>query len=81
MTATIKEADQNQRRLTIQFISYGHWLISCNYRNKRISTRTTASHYIDDFNSDLGEKDCDGFNRRKRGYEALCTEIINNIRA
>ena len=76
MKATIKQAESNERNLSIRMTSYGHWKIECDFRNKRISTVTTNSSAIDDFNSEFGEKDCCGYNRRKQGYESLINEII-----
>lgn len=75
MKATIKQAENNERNLTIRQTGYGHWRISMDYRGKTISTVTTNSTAIDNFNSEFGEK-IDGCNRRKSGYESLCNEII-----
>lgn len=76
MKATIKQAESNERNLSISFRSYGHWRIECDYYGKRISCITTDSIAIDDFNSEFDEKDEDGFNRRLQGYTSLCSEII-----
>lgn len=75
MKATIKEASQNKRNLHIVFRGYGHWRVFMDYRGKRISTITTNSEAVDNFNSDIDEKK-DGQNRIKLGYEHLCHEII-----
>lgn len=75
MKATITQAENNDRNLTIKMTGYGHWRVSMDYRGKTISTVTTNSSAIDDFNSEFGDK-MDGCNRRKAGYEALCNEII-----
>ena len=76
MRATIKQAEYNERNLSIKMTGYGHWRIECDYRNKRISATTTNSIAVDDFNSEFGDKQ-DGVNRRKAGYESLINEIIN----
>ena len=78
MTATIKQAENNERNLTIAQTGYGRWKISCEYRGKTISTATTDSSAIDDYRSEFGEKDNDGYNRRKAGYITLVNEIIND---
>lgn len=75
MKATIKQAEQNERNLSIKMTSYGHWKIECEYRGKRISTVTTNSIAIDNFNAEFDEK-MDGRNRRKEGYQDLISEII-----
>lgn len=75
MRATIKQAEYNERNLSVKMTSYGHWRIECDYRGKRIGTVTTNSIAIDNFNSEFGEKQ-DGVNRRKAGYETLINEII-----
>lgn len=75
MKATIKQAENNERNLTIKMTGYGHWRVSMDYRGKTISTVTNNSIAVDDFNSEFGEKK-DGCNRRKVGYESLCNEII-----
>lgn len=76
MKATISQAERNDRNLEIRMTGYGHWRISCEYRGKNISTVTTNSSAVDDFNSEFGETDHYGCNRRKQGYERLCSEII-----
>lgn len=78
MKATIKQAENNDRNLTISLSGYGHWKISCDYRNKRISTVTTNSEAVDSFKAQFGEKTIDGYNRRLAGYITLCEEIIYN---
>lgn len=78
MKATIYQAEKNERNLTIEFQGRGHWRISCEYRGKTISTITTDSVSIDDFNSEFGEKSWTGCNRVKQGYENLCDEIIRD---
>lgn len=75
MKATIKQAENNERNLTIKMTGYGHWRVSMDYRGKTISTVTTNSTAVDNFNSEFGDK-VDGRNRRKVGYESLCNEII-----
>lgn len=78
MKATISQSERNERNLTVKFSGYGHWKIECDYRGKRIRTTTTDSQAVDDFNSEFGEKDEDGRNRRKNGYIGLCEEIISD---
>lgn len=78
MKATISQAQKNEKNLSIEFRSYGHWKISMDYRGKRISATTTDSQSVDNFKSDWDEKDYDGRNRRKSGYVSLCEEIIRN---
>jgi hypothetical protein len=78
MKTSISNAERNERNLTITKTGYGHWKISCDYRGKRISTVTTNSMAVDNFNSEFGEKDGRGFNRRKEGYQDLINEIIRN---
>jgi hypothetical protein len=75
MKATIKQAEQNQRNLSIMSTGRGHYRIECDYRGKNIYTITTNTMAIDNFNSEMGEK-IDGRNRIKEGYENLCNEII-----
>ena len=77
MKATIAQAENNERNLSILKTEYGHWKISCEYRGKTISTVTTNSCAVDDFNAEFGEK-MDGVNRRKQGYEDLINEIIRS---
>jgi hypothetical protein len=77
MKATIEQAENNERFLTISKTGYGHWRIECDYRGKTISTITTNSMAIDDFNSEFGEKK-QGKNRRLMGYIDLCEEIISS---
>ena len=76
MKATIKQAENNEKNLSIQQKGYGHWKIECDYYGERISTVTTNSISIDDFRSEFGEKDEDNCNRRLTGYVSLCEEII-----
>jgi hypothetical protein len=78
MRATIDQAEKNERNLSITKTGYGHWRIECDYRGKRIGTVTTDSQSVDDFNSEFGEKDPDGFNRRKQGYQMLVNRIISD---
>jgi len=75
MKATIKQAEQNKRNLSIMSTGRGHYRIECDYRGKTIYTVTTNTMEIDNFNSEMGEK-IDGRNRIKEGYENLCNEII-----
>ena len=83
MKATIKEAENNEKNLTVKMTGYGHWRIECDYRSKRISTVTTNSIAVDDWNSEQGETARSykgkgrGYNRNLMGYLSLCTEIIN----
>lgn len=78
MKTTIKQAEKNKNDLQINPTNYGHWRISCLYRNKRISTITTDSQAIDDYYSDSGEKNIHNQNRIKLGYECLINEIIKD---
>ena len=78
MKVTISQAERNERNLTVRMTGYGHWRVECDYRGKRISTVTTNSMAVDDFNSDSGDKDQHGRNRIKQGYESLCSEIIRS---
>lgn len=73
--ATIRQAEQNERNLTITLKGYGHWKISCEWYGKTLKTVTTNSIAVDDFRSEQGEKDEYGCNRNKQGYESLCNEI------
>ena len=75
MKATIRQAEMNDRCLRIYPTGRGHYRISCDYRGNTISTITTNTRAIDDFNSELGEL-VDGCNRIKQGYEVLINEII-----
>ena len=83
MKATIEEAERNEKNLTVIFSGYGHWKISCDYRGKRISTITTNSIGVDNWNSERGEtqqnwrKKGRPINRNLAGYCDLCSEIIN----
>ena len=76
MEATIKQAEDNVRNLIIKKSSYGHWIITCEFRGKRYSSITTNSMAVDDFNSEFGEKDEWNKNKRLQGYTYLCSEII-----
>lgn len=76
MKATIRQAEENEKNLSIRKTGYGHWRIECDYKNSRIHTTTTNSMAVDDFNSEFGEKDQYRVNRRKQGYEQLCRQII-----
>jgi len=78
MNATIKQAENNERNLSITKTGYGHWRVSCTYRGKTISTTTTNSIAVDDFKSNYGEKNEDNQNRIKLGYIQLCQEIIDD---
>lgn len=75
MKATIEQAIRNERNLTIIKTGYGHWQIECDYRGKRISTVTTDSISVDNWNSDHYERNQYG-NRRKQGYIRLCEQAI-----
>jgi len=63
------------KTINIQQTGYGHWKISMEYRNKIISTTTTNSMAVDDFNSSIDEKIGRKL-RWKDGYETLKTELI-----
>lgn len=78
MKATIKQAEYNERNLSISKSGYGRWKIECDYRGKRIGTTTNNSEAVDNFHSEFGEKNQYGENRRKVGYIALCEDIIRN---
>jgi hypothetical protein len=81
MKVTIQEAVDNKRNLRIAPTgSYGHFLISCDYRGKTISCVTTNTVDIDNFRSDDNEK-IRGCNRVKEGYEKLCKKIIESYRS
>lgn len=77
MKATIKEAEENYRNLTVEIESYGHWKISMNYRGKRLSTTTTDSKAVDNFKSDFDQRNNQKGSLRKQGYQHLCEEIID----
>jgi hypothetical protein len=79
MKTTIEQAERNERNLNVTMTGYGHWKITCDYRGKRISTITTNSVAVDNFNSEIGEKQ-DGRNRIKEGYEDLINEIIRDLK-
>lgn len=76
MRTTIKDAVTNKHNLEIRQTGYGHWRISCDYRNKRISTITTDSMAIDDYRSDIYEIK-DRRNRHASGYGTLINYIVN----
>lgn len=64
-----------KHKLHITPSGYGHWKIATTHYGKEISTVTTDSMSIDDYNSEDDEKD--GRELRKlRGYNALRSEII-----
>ena len=63
------------KTISIKKTGYGHWLISMEYRRKTISTTTTNSMAVDDFNSDIDEKQGRKL-RWKAGYEQLKAELI-----
>lgn len=77
MKATIRQAEKNDRNLSIRMTGYGHWKVSIDYKGLRISTTTTNSQAIDDFKSDFLDKE-NGKNRRLNGYLTLCEEIIRD---
>lgn len=54
---------------------YGHWRITTSYYGKEISTITTDSCSIDDYNCDDFQKDGREL-RKKRGALSLRSEII-----
>ncbi len=76
MKATIKQAEKNERDLSIEFNGYGHFKIGCEYKGKRIYTTSTDSEAVDNFKSEFGEKNHWGRNARKSGYVTLINEII-----
>lgn len=63
------------KTIYIKKTGYGHWKISMEYRNKTISTTTTNSMAVDDFNSDIHERQGRKL-RWKAGYEQLKNELI-----
>jgi hypothetical protein len=75
-TATIKQATSNQRNLRVEKVGYGTYKISCDYRGKRISTKTHDSQSVDLWNSDSDEK-LHGCNCVARGYNSLVHQIIS----
>lgn len=75
MKATIKQAETNERKLSITNTGYGQYLIECDYRGKRIKCHSTNSSAVDNFRSDSGEK-LRGTNRIKLGYETLINECV-----
>ena len=79
MKATIIQAEQNVRGLTVMPSGYGHWKIECTYFGRRYSTISNDSLSVDDFNSEFGELDRHNCNRRRKGYVALCECIFNSI--
>ena len=62
--------------ITVKFQSYGHWKISIEKYGKILSTVTTNSQAIDDYNSDPDEKIGKKF-RKKQGYQILKEEILD----
>lgn len=76
MKATIKEAHENRRRLTIRKTGYGHFKISCLWYGREYSTTTTDTVSVDNFRSEDDEK-WEGRNRVLYGYECLCGQIKN----
>lgn len=75
MKATIREAEMNERNLTIRSTGYGQYKLTIDYRGKEISCHSTNSIDVDNFKSDFGDIE-DGFNRIKLGYTNLCSEVI-----
>ena len=65
------------KHITILKSGYGHWKITMEYRGKDISTTTTNSMAIDDYNCDEFEKDGRVL-RKKRGYKQLKNELVRN---
>lgn len=63
------------KTISIKKTGYGHWLISMEYRKKVIRTTTTNSMAVDDFNSDIDEKQGRRL-RWKAGYTQLRKELI-----
>lgn len=62
--------------ITIQLQSHGHWKISIEKYGKTLSTITTNSRAIDDYNSDPDEKIGKKF-RKKQGHQILKEEILD----
>lgn len=54
---------------------YGHWRITIEYYGKEISSTTTNSMAVDDYNCEEWEKDGREL-RKNRGYNSLRNEII-----
>jgi hypothetical protein len=75
MKATIKQAANNERNLSVLKTGYGHYRISCDYRGKRISTVTTDAHSVDEWRNDPTDRDRWGY-PVLRGYRTLCAEIV-----
>ena len=65
--------------LEIRKTGYGHWKISMEYYGKTISTITTDSVSIDDYNSNDGDKDGRQL-RRKRGFTVLKNAIVRQFK-
>ncbi len=62
--------------INVELVSYGHWKISMEKYGKVISTVTTNSQAIDDYNSDPDEKVGKKF-RKKQGHDILKSEILD----
>ena len=80
MKATLKQAQRNERNLSVMKTGFGHWKVSCDYRGKRISTTTTDSVSVDLWNSDPTERTCQGY-PMLMGYRTLCAEIVRANKA
>lgn len=66
-----------KHELTIRQTGYGHWKITTTHYGKEISTITTDSVSIDDYNSDPEERE--GRRLRKlSGYNSLRGQIIRD---
>jgi hypothetical protein len=77
MKATVNQARENKKSLTIRTIGNGYWEIGCVHNRKNISSITTDSLAIEDFSCENGEK-MDGKDRRWMGYISLCNEILRD---
>ena len=64
-----------------QFSGYGHYKIGILFRNKLYTYTTTDMQSIDDYHSDVFEKDGREF-RHLRGYRNLRNQIVraNNLK-
>ena len=68
-----------KNNLEIRQTGYGHCRITTDYYGRQISTITTNSMAIDDYNSDYYEKEGKEL-IKKRGYNSLRNEIIRNYK-
>ena len=63
------------KTLNIEKTGYGHWKVSLTHYGKVMSSTTTNSEAIDDYNCEEEEKDGREL-RKKRGYISLRNEVI-----